>query len=186
MLPIPTAVVQSPKREGEGQEYYNRGGSAEGTGEGEGARRRRLSTATATNSAANQFAREPQGQQQTKGEDTTKNAGAGAAESRPAAASAAAAPAGRSDKTSSRSVDGVQGSEAALNGAVGPDARVHGVQMDVVDGEGQAVESDGVVEAVEDKGVEEGEAGGFVVVARDGQVRSEGIIGLLLAGCCCQ
>lgn len=79
----------------------------------------------------------------------------------------------------SRSVGRVPGSEAALKGAAGPEARVHVVQTDIVEGEGQAVESDGVVQAVEveqaeeDKGIEEGQAGGFVVFAPDGKVRGE-------------
>lgn len=49
--------------------------------------------------------------------------------------------------------------------------------MDILDAEHQGVGSGGAVEAVEgeeaegDKGIEEGEAGGFVVVARDSKVR---------------
>lgn len=77
----------------------------------------------------------------------------------------------------------MQGSESAWKGAVGPEARVHEVQMDIVAGEGQAAESDGdgAVDAVEggraeeDKGIEEGKEGGFVVVARDGKVRGESV-----------
>lgn len=176
MSSIPT-VDPSLEREGERQEYYSRGGSAEGTADREGTRRRRLTATTATKLGANQqhqFAREPEGQRQQEatGEEstTTTTAGAGAAESRPAAA----APDGRSDNTISRTASGVQGSAAWLEGAVGLEARVQGVQME---GEDQVVESDGAVEAEGggeaegDKGIEEGEAEGFVVVARDDKVR---------------
>eukprot|EP00752_Nemacystus_decipiens_P009896 g8829.t1 len=162
--------------EGEGQEHYDGGGSAASTGDREGARRRRLTTTTDTNQQ-HQSAHDPRLQhQQTKGDakaTTTRTAAAGSAESRPAAA--AAAPAGRSDNTVTRSVDEVQGSEAALKGAVRPETGFHGVQVGILEGEGQAVGSDGALEVVEggraeeDKGIEEGEAGGFVVVAQDGK-----------------
>lgn len=106
-------------------------------------------------------------------------AGAKAAESR-------TKPGERSKSTSVlRAVNGAGRSEVALEGADGQTKQVHEFQaMDEAEGGGGGIR-DGVVEPVEgggaeeDKGIEEGEAEGFVVEARDGKVRGEEGIGVL-------
>ncbi|CAM9687556.1 unnamed protein product [Pylaiella littoralis] len=119
-------------------------------------------------------ARDPQGQQEeraTSGYQTTAESTtpvAGVVEHR----TEAVAPPGRSGDAVLGTVNGVRGSaEDALEEAVTRAVQVKA--MHTLEGEDQGVGSGSVVEAVEvggaeeDKGIEEGEAGGFVVVARD-------------------
>lgn len=164
-MSLPGFVGSNPFEPGDEGHFY-RGSAEEKTGR-EGPPRRRLPTATA-NSAAKQQ------QQGTAGVESTTRAGAGVAESRTPKALAGE----RSKPSVLRTVNGERRPEVALEEADGRAAQIQGLEtMDAVLGEGHGIR-DGVVEPVEgggaeeDKGIEEGEAEGFVVEARDDKVRS--------------
>ncbi len=160
--------VRSNRCESGDEENY-RGSAKAKTGREGPPRRRLLSTATTANSIAKQQ------QHETAGGEPKARAGAGIAERESRTPQAVAGERSKSKSTVLRTVNGERPSEAALEEADGRAAQIQGVETidagedyDIMDGVVEPVEGGG---AEEDKGIEEGEAEGFVVEARDDKVR---------------